>query len=604
MDIDPEEAARRALESNVAISAVNSLGEVLVGESLSRAFRKLDRLDAMLQTLQGARQTRWRTFAVRHPITAIRAVRLLRLGRADGEADSAGSDVESERFIDDVRKDLVDTFARTAAVEGLTSLLDTELLRPSYIEREPWVRLSLPPVGLTRVGHVDEFVADVTALIHRSGEVVVTFVVLLESGEAEIDLVNRWASGRMNDVVGSSMDHRLLTLFRDAEYPGLEVRDPDESDDRPTVTFTEEDARTSIGGVFNVYRAALVSALTGTGIDDAFGEYMMTPLIAVRGLTAGSRSVVGRALAAHLSTDSLSEHAHLLELARVGGPSSLFAGHVYSSLACVVFVASREFVDDLNAAADAGEEIGGQDWAYPELAVGIAVDLALIRLRLVDSARIRLAQAVDSESVTDALSLALGSYSELSGERIFSSAELEQIEQSFLSAHGFEEQLDSLQRQVSLATEVARSTDQRRSRKSSALTQAAIVVLTIIVGAFTPLAVLAGLDASDEEILGVPADDWREVSRTALVLIPIAIAVVALAALFLFGVRVAIRRLRRPTPLARTPRPSRRAADRLPGGLRFERLGAEGATFDFDPLLDSTATASRVEAGAPSELNR
>lgn len=581
--IHPEEAARKALDSGLAVSAVNVWGEVLVGSATSHSFAQLQKLEASMAALQTTGRAGMLRFLVRHPATAMGLFNAWRTAR-DEPSEEASEDGENreDQSISEMIEDLRMTFAQTAVLEGLATYVDAEVLRPQYIENEPWVRLSLPPVGVTRLGSEAEHFLDVSVVVHRSGEAVMTFALLLESEDASVDLLNRWAGCTEKDVVASSIDRRVLELYRDETDSTLIVPEATESSGRPVVDFDGQHMRTSLGDVFNTYRSALAVVLTEGSLPAHFGEFLMTPMIAIRGLRDEDHTRVGTALAAHYRSDKLSTSGLNVDDRYIRGPLSTWASTVFVSTAAVVVLARESFRAELADLVSMGELVSGQDWAYPEYAVGLAVDVALLRMRVTETFALRLAQADSLASLTRSAALALANFSELSSERAFRAGELTEIEKMLLDTLDFEQRQAAVLKQHELSTQVASAFESDRAQRSSIRSQLALGLLTVVVGVLGPLGVLAQLDEDDDPIFGAPASSISDWATSGLVIVP----GVLLAGGLISGTFIAVRRLakrwRRPAPLARLARPGRKRAARLPGG---------GVTFvrgdsDEDAALD------------------
>ncbi|MEM9040331.1 MAG: hypothetical protein AAGD33_10600 [Actinomycetota bacterium] len=568
--LHPEELARRLLGKGVAVVAVDGSGEVLVGPTVAAAVEKLESLDASLEQLENPTLGKLLRFGLRHPRTALAMLRSVRTPTAEqSEEQEDVDDDDDRRSIREMADGLRIQFGELAYLEGLASVIDDELLRPNFSVSEPWMRLSLPPVAITHHAASEADILDVSLLIHRSGEAVMVFALLLDADRSSVDVLNGRAGCTVADLVASTMDRELVDLYAAALGGRPGEGEVIEGDGRPQIEFDHPEERVSLGDVFSVYREAVVYAATGKPLAEHLGEYLMTPLLSVRGLADAEHAAVGTSLAMHYNTDSLTTSRARISDRFVAGPFHHSAATVYLSSSCVVSLSTDQFRADLFAG---GRQPDGQDWMYPEFALGLAVDLALLRLRMVESFGARLALARTTRDLNDAATRLLASYPEVSGDRLLRVGELSEVEEALLSQHGFEARRDAVLAQHQISQELAVGRESERIERSSARTQGLVVLLTVLVAVLGSVGSLLQPEVESSWMPSVgstPFDDWGAV---VLVAVP-ALLLVSLTLVFASSLARKIwRRVFKPPPLTRLPTPPLVAAHRLPGkGFRFVR---------------------------------
>ena len=560
VEIHPNEAARRCLKAELALTAVDAWGSVSVTPSMVSALNTLGRLRETARLTKG----RWAVprFMLRHPLLSARVL----VGRRMETERPTGS----AKPIDDTVDELRELVAHLAVLDGLASQVDQDVLRPHYLATEPWIRLALPPFTVRHRDQVDRHTLDANLLLHRSGQAVMTFGLLFEApdGDAGIDQVNAWANGSGHNLVATTLDLRLLEqAFRSTRAPiGGEL---DQHDGRSTVSFDHQTEPVSLGDIFNVYRDALVECVTGQPLPDELGEYHMIPMISIRGLDDVEHDRVGPLLSMHVRTEHLTRSA-FRSPDTFAAAMRTYAADVWTSMACVVHLAKNSFRSEF-LDAKVGQ-VPGEAWLRAEGPVCLAVDLALLRLGLTDTLSERLAASTSARELETVSRSALAHFELLSGERLLRVGELSQIEEVLLAHHNFAAQRAAFAEQRELASAVASSMQTRKSQRLARRTEAFVIILTVVVALTGSIGVLLQLTTWDDRfvVAGQPFGDW---GRWALVAVPAALLVVYVGVLVGWPiVRSLLRRLHadKTRPLGPRPKPSRRQPSGVPlGGLRF-----------------------------------
>ncbi|MBQ0847657.1 hypothetical protein J8N05_05425 [Streptomyces sp. BH-SS-21] len=193
--LDVQKTADKILRSGIAETVVSPRnGEVRVAHryrDLVRLMRHTSALTGLAQALQERTLRRW---AMRHPIWAARII-----GRPFFPRLGLSREGGSRRFdevIDSLNSNIAfiqEAVAREQLINAMQHEAEKRLLRPDYLQSEPYLRLRLRSAGLwlTRIdgggmrapGDFGQGVeADVLLLIHRSGVMQLTVALRAPSG--------------------------------------------------------------------------------------------------------------------------------------------------------------------------------------------------------------------------------------------------------------------------------------------------------------------------------------------------------------------------------------------------------------------------------------
>lgn len=202
IEIHPNDAARRALSAELALTAVDVWGAVSITPAMADALNTIGRLRETASVASG----RWAIprFILRHPVLSARV-----LAKRQTEETA---EAEPLRSLDDSADEVRQLIADLAVLDGFASQVDQDVVRPHYLATEPWIRLALPPVSIRHRGDDSRHTLAVNLLLHRCGQAVMTFGLLFAApdGDAGIDKVNAWANGSAHDLVTTTLDTRLL----------------------------------------------------------------------------------------------------------------------------------------------------------------------------------------------------------------------------------------------------------------------------------------------------------------------------------------------------------------------------------------------------------
>jgi hypothetical protein len=553
----PNDLARRCLSSGVGISAVDVWGETRVGPGLEKAFRRLHRLERTAESLTHPGFVRRVLLVFRHPILVARggpdsATAL----HADGN-QSADSAKSVEDIADAARRQIVNL----ASIEGSAAEVDQDVVRPNYLASEPWVRLSLPPVTVRRLKANEEHTIDVSVLLHRSGEAVMTFGQLVGHDDSTLDSVNAIADGTSEAFVATRLDRRLLELYARSVQGRLGGRAV-HGEGRPEVHFDHASAPVSLGDIFNVYREAVVVGITGKRLVDDLGEFLMVPMLSVRGLSDALHPEVGPLLATHFRAEALSAGGVRVRAIFQGSRVETWASDVWVSGACVVQLFTDSF---RRRAAAEGEQAMRDSHLRAELAVGLAVDLGLLRLRMLETFSARLSAAKSDRLITEASRLLFVDYDAAGGDRLLRVGELADVETAVLNTRGFENRRESAFQQRELARTIAAANEAVAVQQSGRRTQQAVILLTIVVATLGFVGVLLQLAHWNHHLPHIRSQPFQEWGPWVLVGLPPVLLVVFLVAWAFHPISRRLLRWRA-RPLGRKSPPKLRDGGRLRGG--------------------------------------
>lgn len=549
----PEEWARQALERGVAIAAVDSFGDLMVSSRVDHAVRDLRLLNQFFKQVEARGWFGLVQFASRHPRYSWNLFRIWRRRRraAPERLEQLESAEPSEFDIEETLERIRQEFVEGAILEGIAANLDSLHVKPGYLEDQPWCRLTLPGIDWTDTGG-NEVGFEVSALVHRSGVVVVSFARLLEDPlPVEVSLA---ASSRPDVVASFSIDERVLELAAEAQSATVDysavTRLP--RDGRPAVRVDVEDPL-SVADLFGMYRDAISQSLNRGKLNWVHPDYLMIPLVSLRAAPERLHEELGPHLAM-LRGDDLGDDYSLRHVLGVSGTPN---ASIYLSSGAVVHAFRDQYRQELSKHFEALEDVPGQEWSFYETAVGTAVEVALCRLAMLDRDGRSLRHASTSRDLRDAMRQIMSHFSDVTGGRLLMAGELHHLEQEFLALHGFRERSGLLLEQVGLAARVIESRDAERLDRASVRVQAAVLLLTVLLAVVTPIGALLAWEQADEtvpEVFGEPFTTWGP-----WVLLAVAggsLCILALWSLMRLG-RAALQPFRRPDAVVRLPVPSK-----------------------------------------------
>ncbi|MFG2641627.1 hypothetical protein ACGFYP_11740 [Streptomyces sp. NPDC048370] len=218
--IDIRKSADRLLRAGIAETVVSPRnGEVRVAQR----YQDLVDLVSHTATLQDLGRVTEEGglfgWMIRHPIWAARLFGRALTGSRGGEgADREGT--PASELLSENLNFIYESVARQQSVNAIQNYMENELLNPSYLQSEPYLRLHLRGARqwLTRLGggtlrtpgNLDEgVITNALLLIHRSGAMQLTIALRLPD-EITLDQYREFSFGGSNIVSVSSIPEPLL----------------------------------------------------------------------------------------------------------------------------------------------------------------------------------------------------------------------------------------------------------------------------------------------------------------------------------------------------------------------------------------------------------
>ncbi|MFD7575516.1 hypothetical protein ACFV6U_34195 [Streptomyces sp. NPDC059810] len=218
--VDIGKAADKLLRADIAETVVSPRsGEVRVAHRYKSLARLLDQT-ATLQDLDRAmREGGLVKWMVRHPIWAAKLFGNV-VSRAAGPETATQSDTSTSELLSENLTYIHESVARQQSVNAIQNFMENELLNPSYLQSEPYLRLHLrgSRLWLTRLdggvlrpqGNFDEgVISDALLLIHRSGVMQLTIAVRLPD-EITVNQYREFAFGGSPIISASSIPEPLM----------------------------------------------------------------------------------------------------------------------------------------------------------------------------------------------------------------------------------------------------------------------------------------------------------------------------------------------------------------------------------------------------------
>ncbi|MFE5617451.1 hypothetical protein [Streptomyces sp. NPDC056524] len=283
--LDIRQSADRLLRAGIAETVVSPRnGEVRV----AHRYRDLARLVGHSATLQDLdRATRdggllgW---MVRHPIWAAKIFGRALTGSRIGETTERGSTSESELLSENLSF-IYESVAREQSINAVQNYMENELLNPSYLQSEPYLRLHLRGAKqwLTRLdggnlrtpGNLDQGVmVDALLLIHRSGVMQLTIALRLPD-EISLSQYREFAFGGSEVVAASSIPEPLIKAAAGSRRweQGLAGYWEDDMSGGTRWRMMEHTSPASVSDLFSLYAAAISRTLGHA----PYGEWFCYP---------------------------------------------------------------------------------------------------------------------------------------------------------------------------------------------------------------------------------------------------------------------------------------------------------------------------------------
>jgi len=187
--IDPTDLARKILQSDLGISAVNyATGLTEIAErfgqlvDLKADIRALREADAAGKAGSASSYLRW---GLRHPAVFFRIVRRSWKNRAVNRDDIDGT--SAAQLLDETDESIDESMAAIGWIESLQHHVDSQLYQPRYMAEVPFSRVSLQSFFASTKER--EIAGDVSLLLHRSGTAILKFYVMVEEEVTVADVL-------------------------------------------------------------------------------------------------------------------------------------------------------------------------------------------------------------------------------------------------------------------------------------------------------------------------------------------------------------------------------------------------------------------------------
>lgn len=178
--VDPLDGAQRLLSSDIGTVAIHAPTGAVFNASRLADLKRLTALAqrmsdtaAELQERKSLRGLIW--YLVRRPRLFYQVIREWRRKEREAPADETvldDDDTEADFSIEDVDGLVLEQSLLLAVQHDV----DGKVLRPQYLQSDPWIRIELQPCFLTRADG-EEHAVDVVLVLHRTGTGVLTFCV-------------------------------------------------------------------------------------------------------------------------------------------------------------------------------------------------------------------------------------------------------------------------------------------------------------------------------------------------------------------------------------------------------------------------------------------
>lgn len=562
----PHVFTQQCLDGRVATSAIDNDGDLLLPRrfrSIGRRLRVLNRLDSAVSS---GRLPSLLLTLIRHP-TGVGPVLRATTRKHSGSESEASERSGDGRSVADVIQGIHHHLAEGSALESIANAVDHDALRPQYLAGHPWCRLTLPPYEVVdRNG--SQVACDVTALVHRSGVVVLTLIEMAtdscvgELNAASFGSNRRFTEVRLDAWLASAAGRDAVTMSDD----GWET-----SEDDPGVTVLRSPEGANLDDIFYVYRDAIAYVVNGGKVPLGTEEWLHYPVISLRETPDDQIDVVGGALASRLGTAQLDSRdlprahvpADVLDSGWAKGFVSLGgAAHAFTGL-----FRSRLLKDHGSL-----ENVPGQEWMWFEFSVCLAVDVALLRLWLVEEFVRQLDHTTLDASPKSDYGVVLDSYREISGDRLLSFGQLEAVERTILEAHGFGAKYAAAREHAGVVQAIKSAERTASSTRAVRRLEVLVLFITALAALLGPLTAFLQSDRLLAHAPTVLGDNFENWGPSVLLWSMLGIGIVCVCVLLGGLLRRLLRRVRKPTKVVAAHRsPSRRMTIFAPGPMQIRR---------------------------------
>lgn len=553
--VDPLEGAQRLLSSDIATVAVhaasgqiiNALREAELRRTTARAQEMLDTA-ALLQEERSFPRLVW--FLVRRPRVLSAVVRAWRHRNDEVPDDEPGpSDDEGDNF----RLEDVDGLVlEQALLIAIQHDIDGKVLRPQYLQSDPWIRIELQPCFLTH-GNGEEYAVDVVLVLHRTGTAVLTFY-LMHHGPLATDELTK----RMMSVVPVFSETEMASAIVEiaAAASGAEPRPVTEERHSSGVRWSRWHHRrpSSLAHIFENYADAIRAVVNARNparprVGDAHcytGEWHSYSVTSVRKphpdlRSDGPLAIQLGAVASRNPEWKTFKPDYLRKIAADDWSKSTDRSYWFNE-ATALLVHTRNKYESLHAQHDG--DIPGQDWIFPEQYYAVLFDLLLVQYHTVLALNRQVEHVNMSPHQVEGLKARiLVARTDLAGESHFSYGDLRELERRFHDLRGIPRYWDDIADKLRLVDDVLESINTERRFRSNRALQAVVGVAAIFVGApavsdsVERLANVEGLGAEEYLGAGRLVNEISDVAATSSGPITVAVTVALLVLLFLVFAR-------------------------------------------------------------------
>ncbi|MFC9700331.1 hypothetical protein ACFTWD_06505 [Streptomyces sp. NPDC056943] len=275
--LDIRRSADRLLRAGIAETVVSpSSGEVRVAHryrALARLLNQTSTLQELDRAIQEGGILKW---SVRHPIWSLKLLAGVFRSRGAGRSeqdDTSMADLLSENLIF-----LHEAVAREQSINAVQHAIENNLLNPTYLLSEPYLRLRLIGAkqwlnrmngGLLRdPGNLEEGVmVDALLLLHRSGVMQLTIAVRLPDN-ISVENYRQMASSSSEIVSASSLPEPIIKAASDSRRweARLAGQWEDEMEAGVRWRMIEHPSPMRISDLFNIYADAISGTLGSSGL--------------------------------------------------------------------------------------------------------------------------------------------------------------------------------------------------------------------------------------------------------------------------------------------------------------------------------------------------
>jgi hypothetical protein len=259
--VNPTEAARKLLETDLALSAANYLTEDI---EIASRFKELADFKSLIQSISKIQKHSYKagivevsSWIMHHPSLTWniwRKSKRIELQKESDPLEENDNGGDSKEGTEDTLSFLDNSMMHIQLFEAFQRRVDRMLFTPQYLKGYPFARISLQPFFAKFAG--EELDIDAGVLIHRTGVAILTFYVVFKGQKTVEDLV------RIQQSTTPIENLEVVRLF--AESSSVPYKPSETRYSGGVEWFAYQDMKkATLEDIFGLYQNAIISAIKG-----------------------------------------------------------------------------------------------------------------------------------------------------------------------------------------------------------------------------------------------------------------------------------------------------------------------------------------------------